>query len=838
MITTHELIAKLKERGIEFSIKYLHPNLYIIHIDERYKDIENEQRINMFSEQSKIAHQDFLELEYNSSIQLCLVTPEERSTDYSFLDEENKRHHWIEVLSGAKQENTNPDRNFKTLHFYGYKGGQARSTVLGVLSKFLADQNYKILIIDADIEAPSLDKIFQTKTTRLSETLLGICHFKTEISTANAYSQNNGKIDLIACRPENETFDIDFSTFSLHTSLDPVILRNGLTRIGDFAETSGYDFVFIDHRTGISGSVIPLALSLPGPVISFARRDTQSLSGARIFKSLFNLNSGPPGLYVSFSLDPEFKRASLSQEALKIQEELLMQFPEDFRADVEDAIDSYWIDWFHNKSLVSGSIPDIKKLNPENLAAIREICSVLGLSNEPPHLNKTETHSIEQPLTSSGSTDPGIYLEADFLKRLLSPNSPINYILGRKGTGKTRLVRELHARGLGRPILTAADYNHDGGIGSAAACFKTLVDRRKGSPQSIWCALLHAAIDSHNTTSQTSTMEESITKNIDTEITFQDIKNILTNLDDTTDHFTFLVDGIETAFPSNEIKKNIESLFSFLLTIQSDSFLSQKITIRLFIRSDLAKNAIENIEQQLDGRTINLVWDEQSIFNFVLLRINQKNWFKQRFSEACKKLKTYEDRLKSGNITADEYEPLLMEFFPLKLRASNIQTITFLRTYFSDTVDSTYSPRLYDRFLEFLTDREKVRVKESEIIESNRLGQKLISQAHQAASEYYLSEVSAELKYMLDPEVDIQKFTEGFNGLSTPFNVEVCVRLLHEKTRIETSLVRESMNIMKDIGMFELRPGFSEQWRVGRLFKSSLGMKYVRGSKLTSESQA
>lgn len=296
MITTHELIAKLNESGVEFSVKYLHPNLYIINVDERYSNTENDQRIELFAAQVNIATQDFIELEHNSSIQLCLVTPEERNSDYSFLDEENKRHHWIEVLSGAKQENTNTARSFKTLHFYGYKGGQARSTVLGVLSKFLADQGYKILIIDADIEAPSLDKIFQTKTTRLSETLLGICHFRTEVSTANAYTQKNGKIDLIACRPDNETFDIDFSTFSLHTSLDPVILKNGLTRIGDFAESFGYDFVFIDHRTGISGSVIPLALSLPGPVISFARRDTQSLSGARIFKSLFNLNSGPRNL--------------------------------------------------------------------------------------------------------------------------------------------------------------------------------------------------------------------------------------------------------------------------------------------------------------------------------------------------------------------------------------------------------------------------------------------------------------------------------------------------------------------------------------------------------------
>ncbi|WP_439889114.1 AAA family ATPase [Pseudomonas sp. MBLB4123] len=832
MITTQELLSGLSKKHIEYTAKYLHPTLYIIHIDEEYKEFNPEQRVSLLAKKLDIDDQILNSLQFTSSVELCLLTAAERETDYSFFDEENTRHHWIEALAGSRPISKPPYEEFKALHFYGYKGGQGRSTVLGTLSKFLADQGYRILLIDADIEAPSLDKIFQTKTTRLSETLLGICHFDTGIDTANAYIHSAGKVDLIPCRPESDIYDIDFATFSLNTVLDPILLRNGILKIAQFAISEKYDFVFIDHRTGISSSVLPIALTIPGPVISFARRDTQSAAGTRAFRELLSINAEAPGIYVSFSLDPEFKRSALSEESLKIQEDLLMQFPESFRLEVEDAIDNYWIDWIYSKPLINSVIPDTKKISPENLFALRDICSVLGLLDKHPISESQEKLKTGPTLTSSGSTDGGIYLEANFLKRLLSPNSPITYILGRKGTGKTRLLRELHSRGLGRPILTAADYSHDGGIGSAAACFKQLIDKYRDRPESIWCTLLYCAIESENSTQKSDALEKLINDNYEKDISFHDIKDSLSKNSEKIGHYTFLVDGIETAFPSSEIKRYIESLFSFLLTIQSDSHLSQKITIRLFIRSDLAKNAIENIEQQIDGREIQLVWDEQSIFNFVLLRICQNPWFREKFPNACGQLQLQENLLKNGAMAAEDYEPFLMEFFPLKLRASNIQTITFLKTYFSDTVDSTYSPRLYDRFLDSVAGDENSRAKRGEVIEGGKLSQKLIMQAHKDASDYYLGEVSAELKHMLAPSVDVKKFTEGFNGLSTPFLLEDCITELSKKTGLDVSLVRSSMNIMKDIGMFEARLGFSGQWRVGRLFKSSLGMKYVRGTKL------
>ena len=43
---------------------------------------------------------------------------------------------------------------------------------------------------------------------------------------------------------------------------------------------------------------------------------------------------------------------------------------------------------------------------------------------------------------------------------------------------------------------------------------------------------------------------------------------------------------------------------------------------------------------------------------------------------------------------------------------------------------------------------------------------------------------------------------------------------------IDAKEIRNAIERMKNVGMFEDRPDYSGQLRVGRLFKSSLRMKY------------
>jgi hypothetical protein len=55
------------------------------------------------------------------------------------------------------------------------------------------------------------------------------------------------------------------------------------------------------------------------------------------------------------------------------------------------------------------------------------------------------------------------------------------------------------------------------------------------------------------------------------------------------------------------------------------------------------------------------------------------------------------------------------------------------------------------------------------------------------------------------------------------------LRELSDATGIAAESVRNALEKMKDVGMFESRPDYPGEWRAGRLFKSSLRVKYVRG---------
>jgi hypothetical protein len=69
-------------------------------------------------------------------------------------------------------------------------------------------------------------------------------------------------------------------------------------------------------------------------------------------------------------------------------------------------------------------------------------------------------------LTPSGATDTGDLIQTSVLRELLVPGNSISYILGRKGTGKTRLLREIAAAGVGEPLVVDSTSNLGRGIPS------------------------------------------------------------------------------------------------------------------------------------------------------------------------------------------------------------------------------------------------------------------------------------------------------------------------------------------------------------------------------------
>ncbi len=304
MIALSQLLHEARSTFTSLKVRYIHPSLYFLCEEAKFEGLDDEQRETLFVKALSSSPEEIKNALEVGGVVLSLIAPSEHAAIPSFLENTPPAHHWIEFLAHSAPAGA-PSTRDNLVHFYGYKGGQARSTVLAMLSKALADDGYRVLAIDADIEAPSLHRQYATKIVRLDSTLLGCVQYGLSPAPQSAYLPKSaeGCVDLIACRPADPSFDMDQAVLALNTALNPALLQNGFQRVIQAGGT--YDAILVDHRSGLGSSVLPIAGAFPGSVIAFARLDEQSDEADSYFGVLFSLNPKMPGLFVSFSLDPE-----------------------------------------------------------------------------------------------------------------------------------------------------------------------------------------------------------------------------------------------------------------------------------------------------------------------------------------------------------------------------------------------------------------------------------------------------------------------------------------------------------------------------------------------------
>lgn len=858
MITLNNLLKKIHAAFPIVQFKFLHPSLYIICTDEFFSGRSEEARLEELSRKIVIPPEELEEAVTASGSVLVLTSASELESNYGFLETAPTASHWLEYLAGAT---IRPGKNppVPVVHFYGYKGGQGRSTILAMLSQSLAEDGYKVLAIDADIEAPSLQSIFDGAATTLESTLLGCTSFnlKPEPITVFVPKSGIGRIDMIACRPSDTDYDLDSANFALRSALDPEALQLAVGRILDYAKDQ-HDIVLIDHRTGLSASAVPLIATYPGPVVICLRLDEQSDRASAYFDVLFKLNPSNPGLFVSFSLDPEESIRSMMgkhqnkiidllqsiSDSFKLLEVDINGQPSEINVPEADEMLNYWIPWFHDRSFFGKRLPSFSSILSDNQKSMANIRDILGVStpieNTEDTLPPPASDTNERELSGSGNKDFGPLIEADALRQLRIPSSPIVYISGRKGTGKTRLLRALAEEGRGEPLLVAEDYPHPKGLLSNDVILSDLASRCMEDSVKFWWILLDSSLPNNDRKEQQERLKASLSKIEKDGLNSISISSIRDKITLFESKRIMLIDGVETAFSPSQTNVFVEALFRFLSTTQTDASINHRLVIRLFIRTDLVEGARENIEQQLENRWIKLAWDTETILNFVLARIGSIPWFKKEFPAVTTEIARQMPQLIQGAVKEDQCGTLLLQIFPEKIRRNNLGTLTFLKNYFSDGQGdrASFYPRVYDSFLRYIANGGPVGVRNTRLqVENNRVAQDLIFEAHANACKDYLSQVKDELKNMLELAVNpvsnterISELLDGFNGMLTPFDLDETIAKLGVKItpKIEDSILRKALIQMKRVGIFEDRPEYPGQWRVGRLFKSSLGMRYNR----------
>lgn len=868
----NKIAEKLNLQGYPAKIKsrFVAPTLHIDFCCDVFQNVDPEDRFGKLEASVQYFDSSIPELLQSSMDRLPLIinplTVAESHEKESWIGR-HEQATWLSAFLSQEEENkTLQSHNIhaKFLHFYGYKGGQGRSTLLGLLGKALADDGYRVLLIDADIEAPSLDILFGVAADKFSHTLMGLCGWSEEVEPLlGAYTGTlGGQIDVIPCRPRGEKFDLDFALFAATAPLDPRIFSSAGTKLLDAFDKRklAYDVVLVDHRTGIASSVLPLMQILAGSAVIFARADANLAAVPselqRIIRAIFSKTIAVPGAFVSFSLDPNKSSSERSPSEARTRETLLNELErtmelrsasEGDTSNIEIGLSELsfnWIEWYWDRTLLMQSLPEVPSLQTDNIKALGLLREVLALplGRRVIPISEGVVTKFDQIISLSGAKDSGQFIHIPELDKLFIVGNSYSYILGRKGTGKTRLLKEMINRGLGMPLLVANDETSTNGLRSKSIETNTWLEKCDYNAPLFWWSLLRISIE--NAIGRNEPLELAIGnyENLDVnELANRvKIKSLLLGL---SKPLVFLVDGLETLVPAAKTKEFVSALFDLLGTIQNDPKLSEKLLIRAFIREDLASDSVQNIEQQLEGRSLRLKWSATSILNFALSRLPLLRWIGSEFEDVCEEISNAIQEIGRSGFSEQRSTELMLRIFPSRLRRNNLSTATFLRLYFSDTggddtAKGTFYPRLY---LSFLQKLDELASNAPVPLDSDgRINSAFLNRAYDDASNEFIEETKQELVHLLALEYEhestdsdatkVSKFVGAFSGLSTPFERDVIVSELTAKTGFTEKSVRESMQRMKAIRMFEDRPGFGGWWRVGQLYKMGLMMKYVRGS--------
>lgn len=857
----------------EVRVVFLSPTLHIDLISDHFRGSNDEDRLASVSSALGEFLSDDANLLQNITSRLPVtinpLTSDEARNKANWLGSATTSS-WVNWFLHQKPPTLSPSipSTPRYVHFYGYKGGQARSSVLALFGKLLADDGYKVLVIDADTEAPSLDALLGAHADRFSQTLMGLCGWSSDfqpVPAAYTGQLGTGRIDVLPCRPRNEDHDLDFALLVATAPLDTRIYERAASklRLALSAGDEPYDFVLIDHRTGIATSVLPLVGELPGPTVIFVRTDSNTVSipseMKKVVRSVFENSGNNAGAFVSFSLDsnrksdgviPTFEARARAELLEELAQSMSRNAPERVVEEVEEEeeeisaeeLELNWVDWYLDRALLDSTLPDISKLQSDNINALRRLRDVLGLPTHKRVDGLLKPHLNEEPaaLSLSGARDTGIFIHIPDVERLFVKGSPITYILGRKGTGKTRLLRELALRNMGIPVLVAADETNLSALRSESAEAQAWVTSAE-KPNVFWWSLIRLALE--NTSNLPDAIATALAEG-KSPASFANPLEIKSYLLKSTEQKVFLIDGLETLVPAAEIKAFVAGLFAVMNMVQNDPSLSSKLVIRAFMREDLSSDSVQNIEQQMEGRVLRLKWSAASILNFAVSRLPLLPWISKKFPDVVAEIARRAKEIQRSALSEQDATELLLRVFPDRLRRNNLLTSTFLRLYFSDaggdnTNMATFYPRLYLYFLQKLDELAQAEVNPLSG-EAPRLNSSLLNRAYDQASTIFIEETKQELVHLLSLNPDgnedttgnnqsnVAQFIAAFDGISTPFVLDKLVTLLNEKTDFTEQSIRESLQRMKNLRMFEERPGYPGSWRVGQLYKMGLRMKYAR----------
>lgn len=188
--------------------------------------------------------------------------------------------------------------------FYSFKGGVGRTVALLNSAWHLASRGSRVALLDLDLEAPGLQSARLRRDPRHSRTgwsppvpQKGLCDLVVQFAASNAIEDwpdgylteglgPDGRMALIAARGEGQGLSIGdyegfvqtFSWARFYLEMNGRGFMEGLVKA---LADRGYDYLFIDARTGLTDVAGITLLHLPDLVVLITNLSDQSVQGIK-----------------------------------------------------------------------------------------------------------------------------------------------------------------------------------------------------------------------------------------------------------------------------------------------------------------------------------------------------------------------------------------------------------------------------------------------------------------------------------------------------------------------------------------------------------------------------
>ncbi|MFH7243146.1 MAG: MinD/ParA family protein [Spirulina sp.] len=167
----------------------------------------------------------------------------------------------------------------KVIAIHSYRGGTGKSNVTANLATTVAQQGYRVGVVDTDLPSPGIHNIFGLEPDQITKTLNSYLWGEAELADAayrvspNLGLTQDGDLFLVP-----SSCNADDIARILKDGYDVRLLNDGFRQ---FVKTLALDYLFIDTHPGLSKETF-LTLAIAHRLLLIVRPDKQDYQGTAV----------------------------------------------------------------------------------------------------------------------------------------------------------------------------------------------------------------------------------------------------------------------------------------------------------------------------------------------------------------------------------------------------------------------------------------------------------------------------------------------------------------------------------------------------------------------------